>query len=192
MTKNLCMCVLLVLGVILFLMELLALFLYALVLVWAFVFVWVVLGSLLFRVPFIRTKVRTAEGMVELAGIKKGERVYELGAGDGRISFLAAGKGGICVGVEGLLPLVWMGRLRGVFQKNSVEFRCEDFFDTDLSDADVVFCYLSGDIMDRFFREKFSSLKKGCRVVSNSFLMREVKEDKKVKVGGKWVYVYVR
>jgi hypothetical protein len=45
-------------------------------------------------VPFVPTPQEVVEGMLELAQVKKGDVVYDLGSGDGRIVITAAKKYG--------------------------------------------------------------------------------------------------
>jgi len=52
-------------------------------------------------VPFVPTPQEVVEGMLELAQVKKGDVVYDLGSGDGRIVITAAKKYGVrAVGFE--------------------------------------------------------------------------------------------
>ena len=44
-------------------------------------------------VPFVPTPQEVVDKMIELAGVKKGDVVYDLGSGDGRIVITAAKKG---------------------------------------------------------------------------------------------------
>src|SRR5690554_7711800 len=57
--------------------------------------------QLVLDVPYVPTPQEVVDGMVELADVKKGEVVYDLGCGDGRIVITAAEKfGATGVGVE--------------------------------------------------------------------------------------------
>ena len=51
-------------------------------------------------VPFVPTPQEVVDKMIELAGVKKGDLVYDLGSGDGRIVVTAAKKGAKAVGFE--------------------------------------------------------------------------------------------
>ena len=51
-------------------------------------------------VPFVPTPQEVVDKMIELAGVKKGDVVYDLGSGDGRIVITAAKKGAGAVGFE--------------------------------------------------------------------------------------------
>ena len=51
-------------------------------------------------VPFVPTPQEVVDKMIELGGVKKGDTVYDLGSGDGRIVITAAKKGARAVGFE--------------------------------------------------------------------------------------------
>src|SRR5262245_64202609 len=51
-------------------------------------------------VPFVPTPQEVVDKMIELAGVKKGDVVYDLGSGDGRIVITAAKKGARAVGFD--------------------------------------------------------------------------------------------
>jgi cyclopropane fatty-acyl-phospholipid synthase-like methyltransferase len=45
-------------------------------------------------VPFVPSPMDVVERMLEIAGVEEGEKVYDLGCGDGRVLFTAASKYG--------------------------------------------------------------------------------------------------
>src|SRR3990170_3426091 len=51
-------------------------------------------------VPFVPTPQEVVDKMIDLAGVKKGDVVYDLGSGDGRIVISAAKKGARAVGFD--------------------------------------------------------------------------------------------
>ncbi len=168
----------------------LILILLVLLLFGTFLFTYMTIGAIILRVPFVRTGSDVAKKMVELADVRKGQVVYDLGCGDGKILFFAAEKGGNCIGIERLRPLCWLGRLRNKFHKSSVRFLCKNFYKVDLSDADVIFCYLFPKIMEKFYVEKFKELKKGAKIISNAFKIGSLKEKEKIRFGKSWIYIY--
>jgi precorrin-6B methylase 2 len=124
--------------------------------------------------PFDPTPQEVVDRMLALAGIHKGDVVYDLGAGDGRIVITAAKKYGVkAVGYEidpGLAKLARENvRQQGV--EKLVEIREQDFMSADLSPATVVTLYLSEDgnlaVRSKLLRE----LKPEARVVSYTFDM---------------------
>lgn len=119
-------------------------------------------------VPSADDKLQT---MFELAGIKPGARVVDLGAGDGRLVVAAAQAGAEAVGLEINPFLVLRARVKlkraGVYGKASIEWR--NFWKVDLGRYDVVFIYGTTYIMKKLEQKLRHELKPGARVVSNYF-----------------------
>jgi len=110
------------------------------------------------------TPIRIAKRMLELSGLKPGEKLYDLGCGDGRIAIMSAKLGARAVGVEINPFLYLLAKLAGRGVPN-LELRWGNLYKVNLSDADVVAIYLSlsGN------RKLIDSLKKvrpGARIVS--------------------------
>jgi precorrin-6B methylase 2 len=126
--------------------------------------------------PFDPTPQEVVERMLRLAGVKSGDVLYDLGAGDGRVAITAAKKFGIkTVGFEidpGLVKLASENvRKQGV--EHLVEIRQQDFLTADLSVPSVVTLYLSYDGNLAVRPRLMSQLKTGARVVSYTFDMAE-------------------
>jgi len=112
--------------------------------------------------------------MLALAGVKKGDVVYDLGAGDGRMVIAAAKKYGVkAVGFEidpGLVKLARENvRKQGV--EKLVEIRQQDFMKANLSPATIVTLYLSYDGNLAVRSRLMDQLRPGARVVSYTFDM---------------------
>lgn len=122
--------------------------------------------------PFVPSTNPTAKSMIDLAGIKKGSIVYDLGSGEGRLLFLAAAKGANATGIEINPILVFYTAIRVYLShyRNQVRVLWKDFWKTDLRDADVVLIYLLPWRMERIEKKLIKQLKPGAIVVSNSFL----------------------
>lgn len=92
------------------------------------------------------TPLRVVQRALELAEVKPGERLYDLGAGDGRVVLLAARRFALrAVGVE-VDPLkAALIKARALLKGASGKVRVErsNFFEVDLRQADIVFFYLS-------------------------------------------------
>jgi len=172
-------------------------------------FTWTLVGLVRSHVPFISTSKKVARKMVALAHIKRGQKIYDLGCGRGVILFEAIRflpppflKGEIegdfsptqFIGYELVRPVVWWANIRKFFVGNryicSLRFQCKDFFKEDLSDADVIFCYLWPSIMDRFYAEKWKMLKKGTKIISHGFRISALTPKKIEHVGRAPIFVY--
>ncbi|MCU1339416.1 MAG: hypothetical protein JWO19_4997, partial [Bryobacterales bacterium] len=95
--------------------------------------------------PYVASPARVVDLMLEMARIKPGETVYDLGSGDGRIVIAAAGKyNARAVGVEISPKLV--AAATAEIEKAGLTAQARvmqgDVLLTDLSGADVVTMYL--------------------------------------------------
>jgi len=138
--------------------------------------------------PYLPTLKKNSETMIMLADISPGTKVYDLGAGDGRLLERAAKKGADVTGFEISASLFLFLVLKKAIKRASWKVRMANFWKKDISDADIVFCFLTPRAMRRFEREKFGTMKKGARLVSNYFPLSKQKE-KLVENG---VYLYVK
>lgn len=170
-------------------------FLIVLAVVSAFFTIYYILSlySLLKGAPFVTTNRKLVKEMVDLADIQKGDKAYDLGCGDGRIIFEACKRGAIGIGFDVHPFLVWYCRLKNLFYKLPVKFYYGNILRQDLSDADVVFCYLLPGVMKELAK-KFKELKPGTMVVSHGFKVpgwemdRHYIEEEKKKTGNIFVY----
>jgi protein-L-isoaspartate O-methyltransferase len=124
--------------------------------------------------PYVVSPQEIVDRMLELADLKPGEKLYDLGSGDGRILITAVVRfKAKAVGVEISDDLVAStnDRIRRLGLDNDARVIHGNFLDADLSPADVVTLYLATDAneMLRPNLEKF--LKNGARVVSHEYAM---------------------
>jgi len=146
--------------------------------------------------PFVPTPIEAAEKMLEIANIKPGEKIYDIGCGDGRMVYLAAKKyGADATGFE-LSPLVYfLARVRHFLWRSKAKIKFANFKNKNLSDADVIVCYLLPDTLARLQSKLDRELKKGARVVSYAFPIGDWqpirKEERKAEqhIAPIWVYV---
>jgi SAM-dependent methyltransferase len=137
--------------------------------------------------PYIPTPLRRVRTMMALAALRPGEKVYDLGCGDGRVLRAAVRRGAIAVGYELSLPTYLVAKLLCLFRRNA-SVRFGNFWKHDYRDADVIFCFLLIDTMQEFKKKIWPTLKPGTRVVSYVFQMLD--EPVKKKDGS--VYLYVK
>lgn len=114
--------------------------------------------------PFVPSTKNTATSMIRLAKLKKGMKIYDLGSGDGRLLKLAQKAGCRAIGFEINPFLVLFSWVR----KLNVQWK--NFWQADLSDADVVFIYLIPWRMEKLEAFLKKQLKPGALIVSNSFI----------------------
>jgi precorrin-6B methylase 2 len=147
------------------------------------------------EVPFVPTPEPAVEGMLKLAGVKKGDVVYDLGSGDGRIVISAVKNHGAtrAVGVDinpqRIDEANENARRAGV--QDRVEFRQGDLFDADIGDATVVTLYLLPSVNERLKPKLLAELKPGTRIVSHGFDMGDWKPDQETQEDGRTLYLWV-
>lgn len=124
--------------------------------------------------PYLPTRWKDVERALDLAQIRPGERLVDLGCGDGRFLVAAARRGAAAVGYEiSALPFLWaavriaLARLRGLPGTAIVRYR--NFYSVDLSQADVVVCFLTPMAMGRLSTKIEQELHPGARLLSVAF-----------------------
>jgi cyclopropane fatty-acyl-phospholipid synthase-like methyltransferase len=144
-------------------------------------------------VPFVPTGQKVVEKMLELAEVKKGDVLYDLGSGDGRIVITAAKKYGIkAVGFEIDPELIKQSRERIRKEKleKLAEIREQDILTVDLSPATVVTMYLLPEVNLQLRPKLRSQLKPGSRIVSHDFDMDDWQPEKTVNFDNDTIYLW--
>ncbi len=139
---------------------------------------WIILVLAYYLIPVVNglpptsTRPDRVRRALKLAGLQPGERLYDLGSGNGRVLVIAAREFrakavGIDVGPLQCLQGWWAARLNNVGSR--VQLRWANFFKTDLREADVIFAYLTSSYAQRLEAVLQAQLKPGARVVTISF-----------------------
>jgi 2-polyprenyl-3-methyl-5-hydroxy-6-metoxy-1,4-benzoquinol methylase len=144
-------------------------------------------------VIYVPTPYDVVDEMLRLAGVKKGDVLFDLGSGDGRIPIAAAKKFGIrATGIDIDPALVRQAEdnARNAGVGGLVQFRQEDLFKADFRDATVVTLYLQPHLNLKLRPRLWAELKPGTRVVSHQFDMGDWPPEKKVERNGHSIYVW--
>ena len=154
----------------------------------------VFLGSLMMLVwlrrgPFyVPTRRKYVPRIIAMLNLQPGEKIVDLGSGDGRLLVALAEAGAIAHGYEHN-PLLVM-RSRSMLKKKGLEGKAfvhmSNFWETDISVFDGVVVYGIPYIMSRLEEKLGRELRPGTRVVSYSFPLPTWKLIAKEKE----VYVY--
>ena len=144
-------------------------------------------------VIFVPTPQEVVDEMLRVAGVHKGDVLYDLGSGDGRIAVTAAKRFGIrAVGIdidpERIREANGNAKKAGV--TNLVRFRQEDLFTANFREASVVTLYLLPELNVKLRPRLWSELKPGTRIVSHQFDMGEWQPKKKIDLNGRTIYFW--
>lgn len=122
-----------------------------------------------FGAPFVPTPMRAVKKMIAAARLKKGTRVYDIGCGDGRIVYLAEKNGAKATGFE-LSPLVYvLSKIRKLWTRSKGQVLLSDFRNHNLSDAEVIFCYMMPESLRKYIIKFEKELRPGTRIISYAF-----------------------
>jgi cyclopropane fatty-acyl-phospholipid synthase-like methyltransferase len=139
------------------------------------------------EVPFVPTPPEVVDRMLEMAQVKSGDVIYDLGSGDGRIIIQAAKRYGVKgVGIEIDAELVQKAKDNAFKEKvgHLVEFRLQDALTVDVSPATIVTLYMLPEFNAKLRPILEKQLKPGSRVVSHDFQIQGWVPDKVERIKG--------
>ena len=125
-------------------------------------------------VLYVPTPQLVVEAMLELAGVKAGDVVYDLGSGDGRIVITAAkkyGARGVGIDIDPALVKTATANAAAAGVSDRVRFVSGNIFTADLGEATVVTLYLLQSLNERLRPKLVRELRPGARIVSHVFNM---------------------
>jgi ribosomal protein L11 methylase PrmA len=135
-------------------------------------------------VVYVGTPYDLVSKMLQMAKVKNGDVVYDLGCGDGRIVILAAQKYG-CRGVGYDIDPERVKASRDNVARNKVENLVKivqaDIFELDLSKADVFPLYLLPE-MNKKLLPQLEKLKPGSRIVCHDYDLEGIVADETITV----------
>jgi SAM-dependent methyltransferase len=134
-------------------------------------------------VVWVPTPQILVDKMLDMAKVKPGEIVMDLGSGDGRTVITAAKRGARGYGIEYNPDMVELSKRNAAKEGVSLNatFVKADLFESDFSKASVITMFLLPDINIKL-RPKILELKPGTRIVSNSFTMGDWAADEKYTI----------
>jgi SAM-dependent methyltransferase len=143
---------------------------------------------------YVSTSRAKISAFINAVPMTAGQMLVDLGCGDGRVLREAQKRYGVrTVGYE-INPLAYLKARIFSFGSNKIKIRRQNFWEADLSDADVVFCYLYPDVMNRLATKLVDSLKPGAVVVSSNFSLPGLVPSKILKLESSLyndpIYVY--
>jgi protein-L-isoaspartate O-methyltransferase len=135
--------------------------------------------------PYYPTPLTIVEKMLDLGELKPGEKMFDLGSGDGRIVIMAAQKyKADATGVEMVDDLYRqsMQKIRSLGLEKTARIIHGDIFKQDYTSADLVTVYLLPVSNDKLRPLLEKQLKKGTRIVSHDFPFRDWTPFKEVNI----------
>lgn len=135
-------------------------------------------------VAYVPTPKDLVRKMLRVAGVRRGETVFDLGAGDGRILIDAVrGFGARAVGVE--MDPERLARIQERLTATGTEATvlAGDLMRVDLSSADVVTIYLSESVNAKLAEKLRNELKPGARIISLDYVLPGWASERDLTVG---------
>jgi len=129
--------------------------------------------NILFRsfAPFIATRRGIISKIINELKLTNESVVYELGCG--KAGFLRAVRRRYpknrLVGLEYLFIPYFISRIQNSFLTNKLIIKRKNIFKADISKADVVYCYLNVEAMEKLAPKFVRECKPDCRVISYQF-----------------------
>ncbi len=141
-------------------------------------------------VVWVPTPDEVVTKMLDMAQLRRGERVVDLGSGDGKIAIAAAQRGAVAHGIEFNPDLVTLARSKADQAGVKVDFAQGDIFKSDFRNADVVTLYLLPSLNERL-RPILLRMKPGTRVTSHQFQMGDWTPDETATVGSRQAHLWI-
>jgi tRNA A58 N-methylase Trm61 len=126
----------------------------------------------MFIAPFVPSPMIVVERMLQLADLRHGEVLFDMGAGDGRSVIMAAkqfGARGVGIELREDLAKKALSSIEESGLTDRVTIVNGSMFDVTLASADVIFLYLTTSANEKIKHKMEKELKKGCRVVSHDY-----------------------
>jgi SAM-dependent methyltransferase len=141
-------------------------------------------------VVWVPTPDEVVDKMLDMAELKAGERLVDLGSGDGKIAIAAAKRGARARGIEFNPDMVALSRRKAAEAGVKVDLQQGDIFKSDFSNADVITMYLLPSLNERL-RPILLRMKPGTRITSHQFMMGDWAPDETATVGSRQAHLWI-
>ena len=145
-------------------------------------------------VIYLPTPREAVTTMLKAANVGRGDVVYDLGSGDGRILIAAVKDFGAARGVGVDIDPAMIREANDNADRanvmDRVRFLNQDLFETDLHEATVVTLYLLPWLNRKLIPKLKAELKPGARIVAYRFDMGDWKPEQTLIVNGQSIYVW--
>jgi hypothetical protein len=142
--------------------------------------------------PFISTKFNAILAILKELDLKGDEVIYELGAG--KAGFLRAVeqkfKNQRLIGVEYSWWIYFLAKIQIKLANSNIKLLNKNIFKVNLKEADLIYCFLSPEMMDRLEKKIKEECRPGTEIVSYHFSMPNMNPEKIIKEGKNNIYFY--
>lgn len=126
------------------------------------------LGAI-FGAPYLPILRRDSRKLLDIADIKPGQVLIDLGSGDGRLLRAAAARGATCIGYEINPYLVLVSRLVCWRYRHRVTIHTANLWNTRLAPADVIYVFMIDKHMARLEKKLTEEIQRPTKVISYIF-----------------------
>jgi len=143
-------------------------------------------------VVWVPTPDEVVQRMLQVAKVTPQDKVYDLGAGDGKIAIAAGKLGATSVGIEYNPDMAKLAQCYVEAENLTAKTRIiqGDVFESNFSDATVVTLYLLPALNLKLLPKLLKDLKPGTRIVSHAFSMGNWKPEQTLDVNGRSVFFW--
>lgn len=144
------------------------------------------------RVPYYPSKASLIPHLLKYFPDEKNIHFIDIGSGLGGLLMKLSGSqpNSTFYGVE-IAPIPWfISYIRGLFRKSAVKFQFGNLENIDLSQFDIVFCYLSPAAMPLIWEKARKEMKEGAILFSYEFIIPDVKPDILIEMEGDGSFLY--
>jgi trans-aconitate methyltransferase len=142
--------------------------------------------------PFVSTDMRTIKAIIATLGDFQPQVVYELGCGRALFAQRAQRRWlqAQIYGVENSLSLFLLVRLGLRIRGSRIKLLKKDFFQVNLKDADLIYCYLNNATMAKLADKLKLECRSGTLLVSRRFSLPLYIPYQTIVVSGQKIYFY--
>lgn len=151
----------------------------------------------LVKAPYAPTPTKQLPVILELFNLKPGQKLYDLGCGDGRLILTAAKAGIIATGFELSIWAFTKAWVKKLLSNSPVKIYFKNFYQVNLSDANAVFCFLIDKVMAKVENKLNQELKPGTKVICYGFPLPTWQPEKIIdtnpaKSTSSKIYLYIK
>ncbi len=151
----------------------------------------IVFGSVVFfGAPYLPTLDKQTQEALDMLDLKKGQRLLELGSGDGRVLLAAARRGIYSTGYELNPVLVVVSKVMTWRYRKFISVRWANFWTTEWPEADGIYVFLLQKYMKKLDTKVVQEIGKTGKVRLVAYAFTIPRRKPKKQIGGLSLYEY--